>query len=183
MDSEFAYAKLDSLRLVENAFLENLAEPTKPELLMEVANVLKDSPTIMESVLNVLQELSGAQPQENAFLFVVRTQLMMSKPRNACALKDSVLWVEFVKPVLQITLSVTDIVSLAQSTPNSTKLQETAIVSVDIIPINLESALRNAEPTKNTTLILINVNALKVSEESKEDVQSALLDQKPLPMD
>lgn len=183
MDLEFASARLDSLKLMENAFPENPAEPTKSELLMEVANVFKDSPTTMESALNVLPELSGALPQENASSFAVRTQLMMSKPRSACALKDSVSWVEFVKPAPQTTSSAMDTASLAQSTPDSTQHQETAIASAVSTPINSESALRNATPTKNTILTLINVNASRVSEEFKEDAQSVLLDQKPLPMD
>ena len=135
MDLESVFVRLDSLKLLENAFLENLAEPTKSELLMEVASVLMDSPTTMEFALNVLPELSGALPHKNASSFVVKTQLMMSKPRNACVLKDLVLWVEFVKPVLQTTLLATDIVSLVQLTPDSTQLQETVIVSVDSILI------------------------------------------------
>ena len=34
MDLEFVFARLDSLKLVENVFLENLVELTKSELLM-----------------------------------------------------------------------------------------------------------------------------------------------------
>ena len=89
MDLEFASARPDSLKLMENAFPENHAEPTKLELLMEDAAVSKDSPTTMASALNVLLEPSGAQPQENASSSVDSTQLTMSKPKNVCALKDS----------------------------------------------------------------------------------------------
>ena len=90
MDLESASARLDSPKLMENAYPENPAEPTKSELPTEAANALTASPTTTESALNVLPELSGAQPQESASSFVARTQLMMSKPRNVCALKDSV---------------------------------------------------------------------------------------------
>ena len=76
-----------------------------------------------------------------------------------------------------------DTASLAQSTPDSTQPQETATASVDTTPTNSESALRNAEPTKSTTLTLINASALRVSEEFKEDAQSVLPDQKLPPTD
>ena len=76
-----------------------------------------------------------------------------------------------------------DTASLAQSTPDSTQHQETAIASAVSTPINSESALRNATPTKNTILTPINVNALRVSEEFKEDAQSVLPDQKLPPTD
>ena len=78
---------------------------------------------------------------------------------------------EFVKPVPQTTSSVTDTVSLVQSTLNSIPTQETVIVLVDSIPTNSESVLRNAEPTNNIILTLINVNVSKDLEESKEDAQ------------
>ena len=84
-----ASANQDSPELMATASLENPAEPTKSELLMEVAAASKDSPTTMESVLNVLLELSGAPLPTNASSSVVKTQLTTKEPRNACVLKDS----------------------------------------------------------------------------------------------
>ena len=85
---------------------------------------------------------------------------------------------EFVKPVPQTTSLATDIVSPAQLTLNSMLTQEIVIVLVDSIPMNSESALRNAEPTNNTILILINVNVSRDLEEFKEDAQSVHQEQK-----
>ena len=76
-------------------------------------------------------------------------------------------------------MSATDTASPAQSTLNSTLAQETATASVDSTPTNSESALKNAEPTKNIILTLINANVSKASEEFKEDVPFVLQDQKP----
>ena len=90
MDLEFVSVKVDLLKLVEHVSLELLVEPIKSELLMEDAVVKQDLLTIMEFALNVLLELSGALPQANASLSVVKTQLMMRKQRNACVYKVSV---------------------------------------------------------------------------------------------
>ena len=76
-----------------------------------------------------------------------------------------------------------DIVLLAQLTPNSVMPLEIVIALVVSIPINSESALRNAELMKNIMLILINVNVSRVLEEFKEDVLSVLLELKLLLMD
>ena len=78
----------DSPELTATASLENLAEPTKSELLMEVAAASKDSPTTMEYALNVLLELSGAPLPTNVSSSVVKTQLTTKVPKNACVLKD-----------------------------------------------------------------------------------------------
>ena len=79
----------DSPELTVTVSLENPVEPTKSELLMEVAAASKDLPTTTESALNVLLELSGALLPTNVSSSVVKTQLTTKVPKNACVLKDS----------------------------------------------------------------------------------------------
>ena len=88
MDLVSASVNQDSLELTAIVFLENLVEPIKSELLTEVAAASKDSPITMESVLNVLLELSGALLPTNVSSSVVKTQLTTKVPKNACVLKD-----------------------------------------------------------------------------------------------
>lgn len=72
-----------------------------------------------------------------------------------------------------------DTVSLAQSIPNSTPSQETVTATVVSSPTSSAFAAESAEPTSNSTRPLINVNASRVSEDSLESAQSALLELKP----
>ena len=61
----------------------------------------------------------------------------------------------------------------AQSTLNTMLKLIVVIALVDTSPINLESALKNAEPMKSLTLPLTNASASKDLEESVENVPSA----------
>ena len=89
MELESVFVTLDSTCQEINAFKELLVMPTVKELLMEDANVFLASLAITEFALNVLQELSGAQHHQNAFLFVDKTQLTQLLLRPANVLMDS----------------------------------------------------------------------------------------------
>lgn len=64
-------------------------DPTQSEELMEAVPALLASPTSMESALNVLPALSGAQPQADASLSAVKMQFSQQLPIPVSALPVS----------------------------------------------------------------------------------------------
>lgn len=142
---------------------------------MEAALVPLASPTTTVSALNVLPELSGAQPQVNASSFVAKMQFSPQLPTLVSALLAMVLWEDNANSALLATSSAMDIVSLALSTQSTTSILKTAIASQVSSPINTESVLLSVEPMKFMTLNLLAAFVFKVWEESMELVLSARL--------
>lgn len=87
MVSEFASAKLVSSWEPTDVSLENPAEPTKSELLMEAAAASLDSLTTMVFAQNVPAELSGALLPTNVSMFADKTQPMTPMLPSVSALK------------------------------------------------------------------------------------------------
>ena len=107
---ECASAQSVSSKKDQSVSRENPALPTPSEQQMETATANLDIKTTEVSVLNVLLELSGAQPLKNACSCVVKTQLtqLLLVPVNV--LTVSVLWVDCVKNALLTISSAMDTV-------------------------------------------------------------------------
>ena len=69
------------------------------------------------------------------------------------------------------------------STQSTTQQLPTVTAPMVSTPTNMESALKNVEPTKSTILQLINAVALKVLAESMDNVQYVLMEPRLLPME
>lgn len=73
-----------------------------------------------------------------------------------------------------------DTVSLAPSTPNTTSIQAIVIATAASSPTRWVFAAENAVPTRNSTQLVISVNASRVLAEFQANAPSVLLELKPL---
>ena len=85
---ELVSVSKDTFSKIKFVFWENPAKWEALVKLMEVANVMKVSKTMEDTVLNVLKELSGVNKQTLVSMSVVKILLLTKLPTNASVTPD-----------------------------------------------------------------------------------------------